>query len=143
MATLKIKKLDSNATIPEYQSKGASGFDLCSLGEVSIPQGKFALIATGLAFSIKEGYEIQVRPRSGLALKHGITVLNTPGTIDSDYRGEVKVILINLGNEDFVIKKGERIAQAVLCKIKQAKIKEVDFLDETKRGSNGFGSTGK
>ena len=143
MAILKIKKLNNDALIPEYQSKGAAGFDLCAIEDLTLTQGKFALIPTGLAFSIKKGYEIQVRPRSGLALKHGITVLNTPGTVDSDYRGEIKVILINLGNEDFVIKKGERIAQAVLCKVKQAKIKIVKKLDKTARGKSGFGSTGK
>lgn len=143
MPILKIKKLNPNAKIPQYQSSGAAGFDLCAVKESVIPAGKWALIPTGLAFSIKKHYEIQVRPRSGLALNYGITILNTPGTIDSDYRGEIKVIVINLGEEDFTIKVGDRIAQAVLCKVKQAKFKEVKKLDETKRSQGGFGSTGK
>ncbi|MDY5616061.1 MAG: dUTP diphosphatase [Helicobacter sp.] len=143
MAILKIRKLVPEAILPKYQTQGSAGFDLCAVQSTTIPAGKWALIPTGLAFSFKEGYEIQVRPRSGLALQYGITLLNTPGTIDSDYRGEIKVIMMNLGNEDFVINKGDRIAQAVLCKVKQAKIKEVEVLDETKRGEGGFGSTGK
>lgn len=143
MAILKIRKLVPEAILPKYQTQGSAGFDLCAVQSATIPAGKWALIPTGLAFSFKEGYEIQVRPRSGLALQYGITLLNTPGTIDSDYRGEIKVIMMNLGNEDFVINKGDRIAQAVLCKVKQAKIKEVEVLDETKRGEDGFGSTGK
>lgn len=143
MAILKIRKLVPEAILPKYQTQGSAGFDLCAVQSTTIPAGKWALIPTGLAFSFKEGYEIQVRPRSGLALQYGITLLNTPGTIDSDYRGEIKVIMMNLGDEDFVINKGDRIAQAVLCKVKQAKIKEVEALDETKRGEGGFGSTGK
>ncbi|MCL9821211.1 dUTP diphosphatase [Helicobacter sp. 14348-15] len=143
MAILKIRKLVPEAILPKYQTQGSAGFDLCAVQSTTIPAGKWALIPTGLAFSFKEGYEIQVRPRSGLALQYGITLLNTPGTIDSDYRGEIKVIMMNLGDEDFVINKGDRIAQAVLCKVKQAKIKEVEVLDETKRGEGGFGSTGK
>ncbi|MCI7047359.1 dUTP diphosphatase [Helicobacter sp.] len=143
MAILKIRKLVPEAILPKYQTQGSAGFDLCAVQSTTIPAGKWALIPTGLAFSFKEGYEMQVRPRSGLALQYGITLLNTPGTIDSDYRGEIKVIMMNLGNEDFVINKGDRIAQAVLCKVKQAKIKEVEVLDETKRGEGGFGSTGK
>lgn len=142
MATLKVKKLSSKAVLPKYQSRGAAGFDLCSTEELVIPVGKWALIATGLAFGIKRGYEIQIRPRSGLALKYGFTILNTPGTIDSDYRGEIKVIAMNFGEKDFRIKVGDRIAQAVLCKVKQAKIKETASLNKTKRGSCGFGSTG-
>lgn len=143
MAKIKIKKLDKNAIMPQYKSKGASGFDLCAIESCVIPSGKFALVRTGLAFSIKNGYEVQVRPRSGLALNHGISVLNTPGTVDSDYRGEIKVILINFGESDFEIKIGERIAQAVLCKVKQAKLIEVEKLDSTERGDGGFGSTGR
>ncbi|WP_104722562.1 dUTP diphosphatase [Helicobacter mesocricetorum] len=143
MATLKVKKLSPKAVLPKYQSSGAAGFDLCAIEDLTIPPGKWALIPTGLAFGIKSGYEIQIRPRSGLALKYGFTILNTPGTIDSDYRGEIKVIAINLGEEEFVIRIGDRIAQAVLCKVKQAKIKETASLDKTKRGSCGFGSTGK
>ncbi|TLD87829.1 dUTP diphosphatase [Helicobacter sp. MIT 05-5294] len=143
MATLKIKKLIPNAVIPQYQSKEAAGFDLCASEGKLVKKGKWALIPTGLSFSFPKNYEVQLRPRSGLALKHGITLLNSPGTIDSDYRGEIKIIVINLGEEDFTINAGDRIAQAVLCKIKQAKIKIVKALDTTKRGESGFGSTGK
>ncbi|MDA3967528.1 MULTISPECIES: dUTP diphosphatase [Helicobacter] len=142
MATIKIKQLDKNATMPIYQSEGAAGFDLCSSVDITIKAGKWALIKTGLSFSFSKKYEVQIRPRSGLALKHGITILNTPGTIDSDYRGEIQVIAINLGDEDFEVKAGDRIAQAVLCKVKRAKLKETKFLSRTKRGSGGFGSTG-
>jgi dUTP pyrophosphatase len=140
---LKVKKLSDEAIIPDYQSEEAAGFDLHSIDDVIIKPGERKLIGTGLAFEIEKGYEIQIRPRSGLAYKHGITVLNTPGTIDSDYRGEIKVLLINLSDEEFKIKKGERIAQAVVAPVIQAKIVEVDDLNDTKRGSGGFGSTGK
>jgi dUTP pyrophosphatase len=140
---LKVKKLNSDAIIPAYQSEEAAGFDLHSIEDVILKPGERKLIGTGLAFEIEKGYEIQIRPRSGLAFKHGITVLNTPGTIDSDYRGEIKVLLINLGEEDFEIKKGERIAQAVVAPVVQAKFEEVEKLSDTKRGSGGFGSTGK
>ncbi|WP_457560941.1 dUTP diphosphatase [Caminibacter sp.] len=139
---LKIKKLNPEAKIPAYQSVEAAGFDLHSIEDVVIKKGERKLIGTGLAFEIEKGYEVQIRPRSGLAFKHGITVLNTPGTIDSDYRGEIKVLLINLGEEDFEIKKSERIAQAVVAPVVQAKFVEVDELSDTKRGSGGFGSTG-
>ena len=105
MATLKIKKLTPEAILPKYQTSGSAGFDLCAIQSTTIPAGKWALVPTGLAFSFKEGYEVQVRPRSGLALQYGITLLNTPGTIDSDYRGEIKVIMMNLGEEDFIINK--------------------------------------
>ncbi|WP_024789302.1 dUTP diphosphatase [Lebetimonas sp. JH292] len=140
---LKVKKLSNEAIIPEYKSEEAAGFDLHSVEDIIIKPGERRLIKTALAFEIERGYEIQIRPRSGLAFKHGITVLNTPGTIDSDYRGEIKVLLINLGNEDFEIKKGERIAQAVVAPVIQARFIEVGELSETKRGSGGFGSTGK
>ncbi|WP_457562764.1 dUTP diphosphatase [Caminibacter pacificus] len=140
---LKIKKLTQNAKIPAYQTKEAAGFDLHSIKDVVIKPGERKLIGTGLAFEIEFGYEVQIRPRSGLAFKHGITVLNTPGTIDSDYRGEIKVLLINLGDEPFEIKEGERIAQAVVAPVIQAKIEEVDELSDTQRGAGGFGSTGK
>ena len=142
MATLKIQLLRPNATLPKYQSKGASGFDLCACEAMVIKAGEFTLVPTGLSFSFSKKYEVQVRPRSGLALKYGISVLNTPGTIDADYRGEIKVILINHSKEDFSINVGDRIAQAVLCPIKKAKLKVVAKLDETKRGAGGFGSTG-
>lgn len=143
MVELKIKLLNPNATLPKYQTSGASGFDLCSSENLIIKGGEYALVSTGLSFSFDEKYEIQVRPRSGLALKHGVSILNTPGTIDSDYRGEVKVILINHSTKDFTINIGDRIAQGVLCPIEKAQIKEVLTLDDTERGANGFGSTGK
>ncbi|ACM92504.1 deoxyuridine 5'-triphosphate nucleotidohydrolase [Nautilia profundicola AmH] len=140
---LKIKKLNQEALIPAYQTKEAAGFDLHSIEDVIIKPGERKLIGTGLAFEIEFGYEVQIRPRSGLAFKHGITVLNTPGTIDSDYRGEIKVLLINHSNEAFEIKKEERIAQAVIAPVVQAEIIEVEELSDTERGAGGFGSTGK
>jgi dUTP pyrophosphatase len=140
---LKIKKLNKNASIPAYQTKEAAGFDLHSIEDAVINPGERKLIGTGLAFEIEYGYEVQIRPRSGLAYKHGITVLNTPGTIDSDYRGEIKVLLINYGSEAFEIKPGERIAQAVIAPVVQAGIEEVEELSDTGRGEGGFGSTGK
>jgi dUTP pyrophosphatase len=140
---LKIKKLNEKAIIPAYQSEEAAGFDLHSIEDIVIKVGERKLIGTGLAFEIEKGFEVQIRPRSGLAFKHGITVLNSPGTIDSDYRGEIKVLLVNLGEEDFEIKKGERIAQAVIAPVVQAEFEEVKELSDTKRGSGGFGSTGK
>jgi dUTP pyrophosphatase len=139
---LKIKKLKNEAQIPSYQTKEAAGFDLHSIEDVVLKPGERKLIGTGLAFEIEYGYEVQIRPRSGLAYKHGITVLNTPGTIDSDYRGEIKVLLINHSNDAFEIKKGDRIAQAVVAPVIQAEIVEVEELSETKRGEGGFGSTG-
>lgn len=140
---IKIKKLTPDAQIPAYQTVGAAGVDLHSVEHTVLQPGEYKLIGTGLAFAIDEGYEVQIRPRSGLAAKHGITVLNSPGTIDSDYRGEIKVILINHGEETFEIKKGERIAQAVIASVVQAVFVEVQELDETKRGAGGFGSTGR
>jgi dUTP pyrophosphatase len=140
---LKIKKLNPEAQIPAYQTKEAAGFDLHSIEDVVLNPGERKLIGTGLAFEIEYGYEVQIRPRSGLAFKHGITVLNTPGTIDSDYRGEIKVLLINHSNEEFEIKKGDRIAQAVVAPVIQAEIVEVEELSDTTRGEGGFGSTGK
>ena len=140
---LKIKKLNEDAIIPAYQTELAAGVDLHSIEDYILKTGERKLIKTGLAFEIEKGYEVQIRPRSGLAYKHGITVLNTPGTIDADYRGEIMVLLINLGNEKFEIKKGERIAQAVIAPVVQADIIEVEELSDTKRGKKGFGSTGK
>ena len=140
---LKIKKLNPEAIIPAYQTELSAGFDLHSIENCVIKPMQRKLIKTGLAFEIENGYEIQIRPRSGLAFKHGITVLNSPGTIDADYRGEIMVLLINLGEEDFEIKKGERIAQAVVASVVQANFMEVEELSNTKRGSGGFGSTGK
>jgi len=133
------------AAIPQYKTSGAAGADICALlsEPVIIKKGERAMIPTGLFFSIPEGYEIQVRPRSGLAAKNGVTVLNTPGTIDSDYRGEVKVILVNLGNEDFEVKNGDRIAQIVVAPVTIGMFEQVTALDATERGAGGFGSTGK
>ena len=128
--------------LPHYATAGAAGMDVVSAEDVTLAPGARHAVATGLALAIPTGYEIQVRPRSGLALKHGITVPNTPGTIDSDYRGEFKVILINHGSEPFVIARGDRVAQLVLAPVIQAVWCEVEELDETQRGSGGFGSTG-
>jgi len=133
--------------LPAYETPLSAGMDLrAAVAEdapVTLAPGERGLIATGLAIALPAGYEAQVRPRSGLALKHGVTCLNTPGTVDADYRGEVKVILINLGEEDFVIRRGERIAQLVIAPVVQAQWSEVDSLDETARGAGGFGSTGR
>ena len=128
--------------LPAYATEGAAGMDVLAAEDVSLAPGGRHAVATGLAVAIPQGYEIQVRPRSGLALKHGVTVPNTPGTIDSDYRGELKVIMINHGREDFAIRRGDRIAQLVLAPVTQASWLEVDSLDETARGEGGFGSTG-
>ena len=128
--------------LPRYATDGAAGMDVLSAEAVSLKPGQRHAVATGFAVAIPDGYEIQVRPRSGLAFKHGITVPNTPGTIDSDYRGELKVLLINHGDETFAIERGDRIAQLVLAPVTQAAWQEVDELDETTRGEGGFGSTG-
>ena len=132
------------AILPEYKTDGASGCDVYAFVKepVELLPGDIKLIPTGLACAIPEGFEIQVRPRSGLAAKNGITCLNTPGTIDSDYRGEIKVILINLGKEAFIVKNGDRIAQFVVAPVVRGIFKTVKSLDETLRGSGGFGSTG-
>lgn len=130
--------------IPKYESSGASGLDISALTEENIlikPKEK-AIIPTGLACSIPKNYEIQIRPRSGLAAKNNLTVLNSPGTIDSDYRGELKIILINLGNDNFEVKNGMRVAQMVVCPVEIAEIEEVKSLEGTDRGKGGFGSTG-
>ncbi len=130
--------------MPKYQTDGSAGIDLPAAieGSASIDPGARLLIPTGFAFSIPRTYEGQVRPRSGLALKHGITVLNSPGTIDSDYRGEVSVILVNQGSETFFFERGDRIAQMVFTKVEQVKFEEVDALDKSDRGLGGYGSTG-
>ena len=138
-----IKKLSPLAEIPNYQTEEAAGFDLHSIEDIILKPNERKLIGTGLAFEIPKGYEIQIRPRSGLAYKHGISVLNSPGTIDSDYRGEIKVLLINHSDTDFEIKIGERIAQGVIQEVIQAKFEEVEELNKTARGAGGFGSTGK
>ena len=128
---------------PAYATAGAAGMDVLSAEDVTLEPGARHAVATGLSVAIPEGYEIQVRPRSGLAFKFGVTVPNTPGTIDSDYRGELKVLMINHGSDAFPIKRGERVAQLVLAPVTQAKWHEVDALDDTKRGAGGFGSTGR
>ena len=144
MVKVLLKKLSKNIIIPNYKTLGSSGLDLMSNlnEELLINPGEKNLIPTGIAVAIPQGYEIQIRPRSGLASKNGITVLNTPGTIDADYRGEIKVILINLGKEPYKITKGQRIAQMVLCPIVKAEFEEVDKLPSSERGKGGFGSTG-
>jgi dUTP pyrophosphatase len=141
---VQVKRLNNGAglPLPDYASDGAAGMDICAAEGLTLRVGRRHAVATGFAFAIPLGYEVQVRPRSGLALKHGITCLNTPGTIDSDYRGEVKVILANLGDEDFVIARGDRIAQLVVAPVTHAAMIEVDALDDTARGAGGFGSTG-
>ncbi len=128
--------------LPAYATAGAAGMDVVSAEDVTIVPGGRHAVATGIAMAIPPGFEVQVRPRSGLALKHGITVPNTPGTIDSDYRGELKVILINHGDSDFAIRRGDRVAQLVLAPVTRAAWLETDELDATARGAGGFGSTG-
>ena len=144
MTKIQIKKLSSSVSIPKYETPGSSGMDIAAHIEnnIIINPGEKALIPTGFSMAVPKGFEVQIRPRSGLAVKKNITVLNTPGTIDADYRGEIKVILINLGKEKFIIENGERIAQMVVCPVVQANLEEVKELSETHRGSGGFGSTG-
>ena len=144
MIEVLIKRLSNNVELPKYETNGSSGMDLSANidKQVKIEPGKTSIIPTGISVAIPENFEIQIRPRSGLAAKNQISVLNTPGTIDADYRGELKVILINLSSKTFVVKAGARIAQMVLCPIVKAKFKEVDNLDNTSRGAGGFGSTG-
>lgn len=139
-----VKRLNNGANLPlpNYASDGAAGMDVCAAQSLTLRVGKRVAVPTGFAFAIPQGYEVQVRPRSGLALNHGISVLNTPGTIDSDYRGEIKIILANLGDEDFQIQTGDRIAQLVVTPVTHAEMVEVDELNETARGTGGFGSTG-
>lgn len=128
---------------PSYATAGAAGMDIVAAEDLDLAPGTRHAVSTGFAMAIPEGYEVQVRPRSGLALKHGITCLNTPGTIDSDYRGEVKVILANLGDAPFPIRRGDRIAQLVPAPVQRAAFTAVESLDETARGAGGFGSTGQ
>ena len=129
--------------LPAYQTAGAAGLDLVAATGLTLPPGGRASVPTGLSLAIPEGYEGQVRPRSGLAMKHGVTVLNAPGTIDSDYRGELCVLLINHGDTPFVVERGARIAQLVLAPVVQARLLRVEALDDTARGAGGFGSTGR
>ena len=149
MTTLRIQRLPhaEGLALPAYETTGSAGMDLRAAvaddAPLTLEPGARALVPTGLKIALERGYEAQVRPRSGLALKHGLTCLNSPGTIDSDYRGEVGVILINHGEEPFVIRRGERIAQMVVARHEQAEVVQVETLDETVRGSGGFGSTGR
>ncbi len=145
MAKVLIKKLDPAVKLPEYKTVGASGMDLIAFIKkpINIEPYKSSLIPTGLSLSFSKEYEIQIRPRSGLAVKNNISVLNTPGTIDSDYRGEIKVILYNHGNKEFTVNNGDRIAQMVLAPTIKMEMEETDHLPETVRGESGFGSTGK
>ena len=145
MVKVLIKKLDPAVKLPEYKTSGASGMDLTAFIEkpVNVKSKTSSLIPTGLSVALLQDYEIQIRPRSGLAAKNNITVLNTPGTIDSDYRGEIKVIIYNHGNTDFIINNGDRIAQMVLSPVIKMELEETNDLPETIRGEGGFGSTGK
>ena len=142
---IRLKRLPhgTDLPLPAYATAHAAGMDVVAAEDVTLAPGMRHAVATGFAIAIPAGFEVQVRPRSGLALKHGITCLNTPGTIDADYRGEVKVILANLGGEPFEVRRGERIAQLVPAAVQQARFAEVAELDETARGEGGFGSTGR
>ncbi len=142
---VQIKRLRPDAVLPRYMTDGAAGLDLAAALDVpvTLAPGERALVPTGLAMAIPPGWEGQVRPRSGLAMKHGVTCLNAPGTIDADYRGEVKVLLVNHGREPFVVKSGERIAQLVIAEVSHAAIVDVAELPDTARGEGGFGSTGR
>ena len=144
MTEILIKRLSKDVALPKYETEGSSGLDLAANTDkqIKILPGKSEIIPTGLAVAIPKNFEIQIRPRSGLAAKSQISVLNTPGTIDADYRGELKVILINLSDKVFVVERGLRIAQMVLCPVVKATLKEVTNLENTERGSGGFGSTG-
>ena len=144
MTKILIKRLSKEISLPKYETAGSSGMDLAAniVDNINVDPGKTAIIPTGLALSVPKGFEVQIRPRPGLAAKQKLSALNTPGTIDSDYRGEIKVILINLGDNSYTVERGTRIAQMVVCPIVQAQLKEVDDLNETERGKGGFGSTG-
>ena len=145
MIRIELKRLPhgEGLPLPAYATEGAAGMDVVAAEALTLAPGARAAVATGFAIAIPVGHEVQVRPRSGLALKHGVTCLNTPGTIDSDYRGEVKVILANLGQEPFAIARGDRIAQLVPAVVLRASLDEVAVLDDTSRGAGGFGSTGR
>ena len=145
MVKILVKKFDKNIKLPAYKTSGSSGMDLVAYikKKITINPGKTPMNSTGIAVAIPKKYEIQIRPRSSLAAKKGISVLNTPGTIDSDYRGEIKIILINLSQKSFMVKSGDRIAQMILCPVIKGRLKEVNYLPKTIRGKGGFGSTGK
>ena len=140
--TLRFKRVHPDAVLPSYAHPSDAGMDVRSVEDLTLAPGKRALVHTGLVLLLPPQYEAQVRPRSGLALKNGVTVLNSPGTIDSGYRGEVGVILINLGDVDFTVRKGDKVAQLVIAPVTQPDVVEVSEIDETDRGSSGFGSTG-
>jgi dUTP pyrophosphatase len=142
---VRIMRVRKDAQLPKYMSDGAAGLDLAASidSDVTIAPRARALVGSGVAIALPRGYEAQVRPRSGLALKHGVTVLNAPGTVDEDYRGEIKVLLVNHGEEPFVVKPGERIAQLVIAKVERVSFEEVASLDETVRGAGGYGHTGR
>ena len=140
--TLRFKRIHPDAVLPAYAHPSDAGMDVKSVADIVIPRGGRALVPTGLVAMIPPMHEIQVRPRSGLALKHGVTVLNTPGTIDSGYRGEIGVILANFGDSDFYVAKGDKVAQLVFAPVVQPEVVETDTIDETDRGAGGFGSTG-
>ena len=145
MTILKIKRLEHNKVLPEYKTEGAAGMDLSAAIEepVILKPLERTLIPTGIKIELEHGYEAQVRPRSGLSIKHGITLINCVGTVDEDYRGELCVPVVNLSNEAYTIQPGERIAQMVIARVEQAKIEVVEELSDTERGVGGFGSTGK
>jgi dUTP pyrophosphatase len=144
MTAIAIKRLDGGdgLPLPGYASPGAAGMDLRAASDRTLQPGERCLMPTGFAVALPDGFEAQVRPRSGLAIHHGLTVLNAPGTVDSDYRGEISVLLINLGAEPFAIRRGDRIAQLVIAPVVRASFTEVERLDETQRGRDGFGSSG-
>lgn len=142
MLKVKIQRLDKSLPLPSYKTPFSAGMDLYSRIDVVLKRGEITLVPTGIAISLPEGYEAQIRPRSGLALKHGLTLLNTPGTIDADYRGEIALIMINVGKEDFVVEKGMRLAQMVITRYEKVEFEEVDALPDSQRGTGGFGSTG-
>jgi len=141
--TVPLRRLDPDLPVPSYAHPGDAGADLLAARDVEIGPGERALVPTGLFMAVPEGYEAQVRPRSGLAAKHGISMVNAPGTIDSDYRGELMIILVNLSNETYTVQDGERIAQVLVAPVEQVEWEEVDEHDETARGAGGFGHTGK
>ena len=145
MVKILVKRFDKNIKLPTYKTSGSSGMDLVANNrkKITINPTKISMIPTGIAVAIPKNYEIQIRPRSGLAIKKGISVLNSPGTVDSDYRGEIKIILINLSKKPFVVKSGDRIAQIIICPVVKGKLKEVKSLPKSVRGKGGFGSTGK
>lgn len=142
MLKIEIIRLDKELPLPQYKTEQSAGLDLLAREDLLIKKGEIKLVPTGISIALPDGYEAMIRPRSGLALKYGITLLNTPGTIDADYRGEIGAIVANFGNEDFLVKRGMRIAQMVINKYEKVQWLEVDALQDTERGNKGFGSTG-